>query len=76
MAKMIAAVATYPYQVVRSRLQQIDSHYTGLCDAVVKILRREGVRGVYKGLLISVIRVTPQGTSYHMPMIYDMLYHM
>ncbi|KAI9841973.1 MAG: hypothetical protein M1838_003333, partial [Thelocarpon superellum] len=50
-AKVLAGSVTYPYQVVRARLQTYDAHktYTSTADAVRRIWRREGIRGFYKG---------------------------
>lgn len=64
LSKLAASVATYPSQVVRSRLQQrMDARalkYRGMVDVVRKTLAREGVGGLYKGLLPNVLRVMPQ----------------
>jgi solute carrier family 25 folate transporter 32 len=64
LSKLVASVSTYPSQVVRSRLQQrMDARalkYTGALDVVRKTLAREGVGGLYKGLLPNVLRVMPQ----------------
>jgi solute carrier family 25 (mitochondrial folate transporter), member 32 len=64
LSKLTASVATYPSQVVRSRLQQrMETRalaYAGAADVVHKTLAREGVRGLYRGLLPNVLRVMPQ----------------
>jgi len=49
-SKLFAAVTTYPYQVVRARLQDTDCKYSGSWDCVKRTVRHEGVRGLYKGL--------------------------
>lgn len=61
LSKMFAGCITYPYQVLRSRLQVYDAAivYRGVIDVIVKIWRKEGVNGFYKGLGPSVIRVLP-----------------
>jgi solute carrier family 25 folate transporter 32 len=50
-SKVFAGSITYPYQVVRVRLQTYDaeSTYRGASDAVVQIWKKEGIRGFYKG---------------------------
>lgn len=64
LSKMAASIVTYPSQVVRSRLQQrMDSRalqYKGVADVLRKTLAREGVGGLYKGLVPNVLRVMPQ----------------
>ncbi|EME43346.1 hypothetical protein DOTSEDRAFT_89244 [Dothistroma septosporum NZE10] len=60
-SKMFAGSITYPYQVVRSRLQTYDAatKYKGVKDVVIQIYQREGMRGFYKGLAPNLIRVLP-----------------
>ena len=64
LSKLAASVVTYPSQVVRSRLQQrMDARalrYKGVMDVVQTTVAREGVRGLYKGLVPNVLRVMPQ----------------
>eukprot|EP01113_Clastostelium_recurvatum_P029419 TRINITY_DN3549_c0_g1_i2.p1 TRINITY_DN3549_c0_g1~~TRINITY_DN3549_c0_g1_i2.p1 ORF type:complete len:304 (-),score=59.63 TRINITY_DN3549_c0_g1_i2:9-920(-) len=56
-AKIIATVITYPYILMKSRLQGADkSAYTGMSDCFHKILRDEGVLGLYKGLGIKTVQ--------------------
>lgn len=59
MSKLIAAATTYPYQVVRARMQDHHHHYEGSWDCVRQTFRYEGVAGFYKGLLPYLIHVTP-----------------
>lgn len=60
-SKMFAGSITYPYQVVRARLQTYDAgqHYRGAWDVVRKVWRHEGVGGFYKGLGPNIVRVLP-----------------
>eukprot|EP00602_Paraphysomonas_sp_CaronLab_P003291 CAMPEP_0185020532 /NCGR_PEP_ID=MMETSP1103-20130426/3135_1 /TAXON_ID=36769 /ORGANISM="Paraphysomonas bandaiensis, Strain Caron Lab Isolate" /LENGTH=225 /DNA_ID=CAMNT_0027551481 /DNA_START=391 /DNA_END=1068 /DNA_ORIENTATION=+ len=71
-AKIVAATVTYPYQVVKSRLQQRSEitvsstgsrvevpKYTGSVDCIRSILRNEGLRGFFKGLIPNCLKVAP-----------------
>ena len=61
LAKMFAGIATYPYQVVRARLQMYDADrtYGSARDAVAQIWRKERMAGFYKGLGPNLLRVMP-----------------
>ena len=47
----MALMVTYPYQVIRSRLQAHDAkaNYTSARDVIKKTFRAEGLHGFYKG---------------------------
>ncbi|XP_054156498.1 mitochondrial folate transporter/carrier-like isoform X2 [Oppia nitens] len=59
LSKLFAASITYPYQVLRARLQDQHSSYNGVIDVIRKTWRFEGIKGYYKGLLPNLIKVTP-----------------
>ncbi|KAK3710589.1 mitochondrial FAD carrier protein flx1 [Vermiconidia calcicola] len=61
-SKMFAGSITYPYQVVRARLQTYDAGktYKGAWDVVTKVWSREGLGGFYKGLGPNIVRVLPK----------------
>ncbi|KAF2417248.1 solute carrier family 25 protein [Tothia fuscella] len=80
-SKIFAGSITYPYQVVRVRLQTYDAErtYKGTGDAVKQIWKKEGVKGFYKGLVPNVVRVLPstcvtflvyENTKFYLPMWY------
>ena len=61
-AKLVAGAVTYPYQVLRSRMQnyQADERFgKGFRGVVSRTWAEEGVRGFYRGLVPGVIRVMP-----------------
>ncbi|XP_075169261.1 solute carrier family 25 member 32 [Haematobia irritans] len=58
-SKLIAAAATYPYQVVRARLQDHHHNYGGTWDCIKQTWSFEGARGFYKGLQANLCRVVP-----------------
>ncbi|CAH0513587.1 unnamed protein product [Peronospora belbahrii] len=63
-AQSIASTATYPYQVIKARLQQggpSADKYTGTWDCTMKIIRHEGYLGLFKGLSANILKVMPNG---------------
>lgn len=63
-SKAVATTATYPYQVIKSRIQQRLVNgtpvYKGFIDCVQKIIKNEGMGGFYKGFVANLLRVAPQ----------------
>lgn len=60
-AKLCATVSTYPYTVVKSRMQlrqgnDETSKYNSTMDAFRKIIKNEGVSGLYKGIQSKVFQ--------------------
>eukprot|EP01027_Heterolobosea_sp_BB2_P012186 GEZU01017680.1.p1 GENE.GEZU01017680.1~~GEZU01017680.1.p1 ORF type:complete len:319 (-),score=53.64 GEZU01017680.1:15-971(-) len=62
-AKLIAATISYPHEVLRTRLREVDANgrsiYTGLFNSAARIVREEGVRGLYSGMGAHLMRVVP-----------------
>ncbi|AQK95243.1 Peroxisomal nicotinamide adenine dinucleotide carrier-like [Zea mays] len=63
LAKLGATVVTYPLLVVKSRLQakqeigsNVMSRYTGTIDAIIKMVRYEGLHGFYKGMGTKIVQ--------------------
>jgi len=53
LSKLVATSSTYPYIVVKSRLQAGSAHaaqYKSALDGVMTIVREEGVAGLYRGV--------------------------
>ncbi|KAJ3214407.1 hypothetical protein HDU67_001694 [Dinochytrium kinnereticum] len=63
LSKIFATICTYPYQVVRARLQNERTRknvvYRGAIGTIKRIYALEGFPGFYKGLGPNVIRVMP-----------------
>ncbi|XP_070533962.1 solute carrier family 25 member 32-like [Ptychodera flava] len=59
LSKLFAVSVTYPYQVVRVRLQDQHKRYNSVSDCVRKTWKYEGAKGFYKGLVPNLLRVTP-----------------
>lgn len=59
-AKLIAAAATYPHEVIRTRLRETNNtKYKGLVSGLIQIGKEEGVRGLYGGMGPHLWRVVP-----------------
>ncbi|KAF8763643.1 Mitochondrial folate transporter/carrier like protein [Argiope bruennichi] len=59
MSKLFAASVTYPYQVIRARLQDQYKEYSGVLEVVRRTWRYEGIKGYYKGIVPNMLRVVP-----------------
>lgn len=62
-AKMIAIIATYPHEVVRTRLREQAINgafkYTGFLNTLNIIAKEEGIRGLYGGMGLHLLRSVP-----------------
>ena len=61
-SKIGASTATYPYQVVKTRLQaraHLASQYSGTFDCMSKIVRTEGASALFKGIVPNWLKVAP-----------------
>ncbi|XP_032236106.1 mitochondrial adenine nucleotide transporter ADNT1 [Nematostella vectensis] len=64
-AGVVATASTHPLDVVRARLTVQDmstrsiSNYTGIVSALRRIHIEEGIRGLYKGLVPSLVSIAP-----------------
>ncbi|KAG0648281.1 FAD carrier FLX1 [Hyphodiscus hymeniophilus] len=82
-SKVVAGTVTYPYQVLRSRLQTYNSEERfgkGIRGVVGKVWREEGWKGFYKGLGTNIVRVLPatwvtflvyENVRYYLPRLED-----
>lgn len=71
LASVISKTAVYPLDTVRKRLQvqgpsrekyvhrNIPEYNTGVAGTIRMILRREGLRGMYRGLTVALVKAAP-----------------
>jgi len=66
LSKALASGATYPHEVLRTRLQNQrggithpDAKYKGLLHALRTVLHEEGIRGLYSGFGVNLVRTVP-----------------
>ncbi|EEH49260.1 uncharacterized protein PADG_05339 [Paracoccidioides brasiliensis Pb18] len=64
----VAQTCTYPFDVLRRRFQVntmsgLGYQYTSIWDAVRLIMKQEGVRGLYKGIVPNLLKVAPSMAS-------------
>ena len=66
---MLASMATYPHEVLRTRLQMVPTYtthngvvmrqYSGFIQTFASILRYEGILGFYRGMGVNLVRTVP-----------------
>ncbi|KAF1967524.1 mitochondrial carrier protein-like protein [Bimuria novae-zelandiae CBS 107.79] len=64
----VAQTCTYPFDVLRRRFQVntmsgMGYQYSGIGDAITNIIKTEGVRGLYKGIVPNLLKVAPSMAS-------------
>ncbi|KAI3385763.1 hypothetical protein SNEBB_010790 [Seison nebaliae] len=59
-SKLFATMVTYPYQVIRVRLQDQHREYANARDVMKSLFYKEGVFAFYKGVIPAILRVLPQ----------------
>ncbi|KAF2402495.1 solute carrier family 25 member 42 [Trichodelitschia bisporula] len=63
-AGAVAQTCTYPFDVLRRRFQVntmsgMGYHYSSVTNAIVSIIKLEGWRGLYKGIVPNLLKVAP-----------------
>ncbi|THV05112.1 mitochondrial carrier [Dendrothele bispora CBS 962.96] len=66
LAGSLSQTLTYPFDVLRRKMQvtgmkssALEIKYTGAVDALLGILRTEGIQGLYRGLWPNLLKVAP-----------------
>ena len=55
----VASLCCTPADVIKSRVMQVNSPYTGMCDCLIRTVRDEGIITLYKGFYPIWFRLAP-----------------
>ena len=69
-SKLVSTLVTYPYQVIKTRLQRVENTQHTTMTSIRSIFREEGFGGFYKGMEVKMGQTVL--TSAFMFVIYDM----
>uniref|UniRef100_A0A1I7UDI5 Mitochondrial folate transporter/carrier n=2 Tax=Caenorhabditis tropicalis TaxID=1561998 RepID=A0A1I7UDI5_9PELO len=58
-SKMLATTVTFPFQFIRTRMQDHNTDSRGIWRTTLKTVKNEGVLGLWKGCLIANVRQLP-----------------
>lgn len=58
-SKILATTITFPYQVLRTRMQDHNTDSRGVWRTTLKTIQNEGISGLWKGCLIANVRQLP-----------------
>ena len=57
-----SATVGYPLDTIRRRMQMKGKTYNGMADAMLTIMREEGMRGFFRGWTANTMKVVPQNS--------------
>merc|ERR1711974_292998 len=58
-AKLLASALTYPHEVIRTRMREPNTNYTGVIHCLRTVYKTEGFAALYGGLAPHLLRVVP-----------------
>ena len=56
---LIAQTICYPLDTIRRRMEVYGKNYTSISNAYYTILNKEGIKGLYKGMIPNMIKIIP-----------------
>ncbi|KAI6205316.1 Mitochondrial folate transporter/carrier [Aphelenchoides besseyi] len=60
-SKILSTMSTYPYQVVRTRVQDHNTAYNSIRHCLAQTWKHEGLGGFYKGAAMATVKQMPTG---------------